>query len=269
VLNAAEGTETRSEALGQAITEIRAVEIDGQPAAREFVVGGKNGGVWAYHISGKQLWSRSISDRVTDIAALDANDDGAEDVLVGDESGNLVLFIGELGSRETLASARSAISAIGVGRLSGAQQFVVADGGEVWLASLARTNAPFWYSPLLAGLLISVVIAVGAWFVATMPAKPVLRAAAEDQSPEGLLSRRTMLHESLADVERLRQSGEMPSSAYIARLRELREQLADTEAALRKAGASIRVETFKCPGCGGALPLGLDRCDYCGQVVIR
>jgi len=77
-----------------------------------------------------------------------------------------------------------------------------------------------------------------------------------------------MLHESLADVDRLRQSGEMPPEAYLARLRELRRQLAETDVALQKAGAQVKPETFKCPNCGGPLPLGLDKCDYCGQVVI-
>jgi hypothetical protein len=77
-----------------------------------------------------------------------------------------------------------------------------------------------------------------------------------------------MLHESLADVERLRGTGEMPAPAYLARLRELRGELADTQAALQKAGQPIQLETFKCPNCGGALPIGPDKCDYCGQTVI-
>jgi hypothetical protein len=77
-----------------------------------------------------------------------------------------------------------------------------------------------------------------------------------------------MLHESIADVERMKQSGEMPPEAYAARLKELRADLADNDAALKKAGVKVQVETFKCPNCGGTLPLGVDKCDYCGQVVI-
>ncbi len=56
--------------------------------------------------------------------------------------------------------------------------------------------------------------------------------------------------------------------AYLARLKELRAQLADNEAALQKAGAPVKIETFKCPNCGGTLPLGVDTCEYGGQVVI-
>jgi len=28
------------------------------------------------------------------------------------------------------------------------------------------------------------------------------------------------------------------------------------------------VETFKCPNCGGTLELGMDKCEYCGQVIL-
>ena len=45
----------------------------------------------------------------------------------------------------------------------------------------------------------------------------------------------------------------MPATAYLARLRELRGELADTQAALLKAGQPIQLETFKCPNCGGDL----------------
>jgi transposase len=76
------------------------------------------------------------------------------------------------------------------------------------------------------------------------------------------------LKENIADVERLRSSGEMESGAYLARLKQLRSQLAENETALRKAGVPIKVETMTCPHCGGTLPLGQDKCDYCGQVVI-
>jgi len=92
--------------------------------------------------------------------------------------------------------------------------------------------------------------------------------AIEDQSPESLQAQRRMLKESLADVERLKSSGEMTPKAYLARLKELRGQLADNEAAMKKAGIQFTPETFTCPHCGGTLQLGVDRCDYCGQVVI-
>ncbi len=267
-LNAATGAELFSHDLGQNIIEIRDAEIDGDPSSREFVVGGRNGGAWAFRADGSRLWSASLSDRVTEIAGIDVDDDGQEEVVVGDESGQVVLFQGTGGARQNLEARPSGITRIDAGRLTASEQIVVADGSTVQVLTLSKTEAPFFYTPLLAGLCVSLIIAVAAWFIATVPARPVVRVAVEDQSVEGLRARHRMLHESLADVERLRQSNEMPGDAYLARLRELRGDLADTEAALQKAGAPVKVETFKCPHCGGTLPLGIDRCDYCGNIVI-
>jgi outer membrane protein assembly factor BamB len=268
MLSAAEGNELWSEALGQAVTEARDINVDGDPKAREVVVGGKDGGVWAFRADGTELWSHSVGDKVTDIAGVDVDDDGAEEVVVGDDNGGVVLFEGKTGARHSLQGASGSVGSMDAGRLSNADQLVVADGAKVQVLSLSKESAPLWYSPLMAGGLLSLVIAVAAWFIASIPPKPTLRVAAEDQSVESLQSQRMMLHESMADVERLRKAGEMPEQAYLMRLKELRGELATTEVALQKAGAPVRVETFRCPNCGGALPLGTDRCDYCGQVVI-
>jgi hypothetical protein len=203
-----------------------------------------------------------------EIAAVKIAEDGTGEVIIGDESGSVKLFVGKSGSSFSLPSHSSSIARIDAGKIGGGQ-IVIADNAPAQVMTLAKVDAPIWYTPLLIGLLISFVIAITAWFVATMPAKPTLRVAAEDQSVESLKAKQLMLHESLADVERMRQSGEVPGDAYLARLRELRGELADTEAALMKAGVSIKPETFKCPNCGGTLPLGIDKCDYCGQVVIQ
>ncbi len=267
-LSAVTGEELFAKGLGQTIVEIREAELNGDPGAREFVVGGKDGGVWAFNANGAQLWSSTLSNRVNEIVAIDVDDDGVDEVAVGDDGGGVTLFTGS-GARQTLESWNSAIMRLDSGRLTGSDQLVVADASAVHLLDLSKQTAPFFYTPLLAGLIIALVIAFAAWFIATIPPKPVLRVAAEDQSVEGLQSRNRMLHESLADVDRLRGTGEMPANAYLARLRDLRGELADTQAALQKAGQPIQLETFKCPNCGGALPIGLDKCDYCGQTVIR
>ncbi len=267
LLEAATGAERFNRGLGQTIVEIREVELDGEPSSREFVVGGRDGGVWAFEADGTQLWSASMPERVSEIIALDIDDDGAHEVAVGDEGGLVAIFTGR-GNRQSLSNWPSAIFRLDTGRLTGSDQLAVADASTVQILNVQKQSAPFWYSPLLAGVIVSFIIAFAAWFIATIPPKPVLKVAAEDQTVEGLLARNRMLHEGLADVERLRGNGEMPSESYLARLRDLRGQLADTQAALLKAGQNIRLETFKCPNCGGALPLGLDKCEYCGQIVI-
>lgn len=268
VLDAASGTPRVDQRLGQAIVEIREVEIDGKPSAREFVVGGKDGGVWAFDAAGRELWSSSVPERVYGIVAQDVDDDGQEEAIVGDETGGVTVFSGPNGSRFKVGSFPSTITRLDAGRLSGSDQLAVAYGSQVALEALKKEEAPVWYTPLLAGILLALIIAGVAWFVATMPRKPALRLAIEDQSAEGMQARRRMLHENIADVERLKAAGEIEPQAYLDRLRQLRGELADNEAAMQKAGVPVRVETFKCPNCGGTLPLGIDRCDYCGQVVI-
>jgi outer membrane protein assembly factor BamB len=268
MLDAATGLERFNQALGQTITEIREAEINGEPSSREFVVGGKNGGVWAYTAAGEQLWSNNVDDKVTEIAALDVDKDGADETIIGDESGGVALFAGKTGERFGLEGHPGAIMRIDTEKFGDGRKVVVADDSQVSVYSIEKENAPFFYSPLVVGLLISAAIIAAAWFIASMPQKPAEKIAIEDQSVAGLQAQRRMLHESIADVERMKQAGEVPPEAYAARLKELRAELADNDAALKKAGVKIQVETFKCPNCGGSLPLGVDKCDYCGQVVI-
>jgi hypothetical protein len=268
VLDAATGNELFKRSLGQAVTEIREVEVDGKPESREFVAGGKEGGVWAFVANGAELWSNNVSDKVTEIAGLDIDQDGAEETIIGDDGGGVTLFAGKTGERFGLDGHPGAIMRIDAAKLGDGRKVVVADAGEVKVYSIEKQNAPFFYSPLIAGVILSAAVLLAAWFIASIPAKPAQRIAIEDQSAEGLLAQRRMLHENIADVERMKQAGEMPPEVYTARLKELRAELADNEAALMRDGVKIQAETMKCPNCGGTLPLGVDKCDYCGQIVI-
>ncbi len=269
ILDAASGSEKFNHPLGQAVSEIREAEVDGDPSSREFVAGGKDGGVWAFSLDGRQLWARNVSDKVTEIAGVDLNDDGAEEVIIGDEGGDVGLYSGAQGEYFPLLTSGSLINRIDIGRLGPGRQMVVADGSQVRRVTLVHSTAPaLRFTPLAAGLAISAAILVVAWLIVTNPPKPALRVAIEDQRPESLQAQRRMLKESIADVERLRSAGEMTSDAYLARLKDLRGQLAGNEAALKRLGVSLAAETFACPHCGGTLPIGLDRCDYCGQTVL-
>ncbi len=267
VFDAASGTVEAELHLGQTITEIRDAELNGDPASRELVVGGKEGGVWALSSSINQLWSGVASEKVTEIAAIDVNQDGKDDVLIGDDSGNVYLFT-STGERNSLQN-RAAIMRIDVGKLGGERLAAVADANQVQMLRIDHQALPgFRFSPLLTGLLISAVILVTAWLVATMAPKPAERLTLQGQSAESLLANRRMLKESIADVERLKSGGEMTSEAYLLRLKELRELLAENDAALQKAGVKVQLETITCPNCGGKLQLGVDRCEYCGQVLL-
>lgn len=268
LIQAADGKVLQDRSLGQAITEIRDAEVDGEPSSREFVVGGKQGGVWAYNANGEPLWSHSVSEKVTEITGVDVDDDGAQEVIIGDDAGAVTIFSGKSGDSHPLFTLSSGVARIDDAKLTESDQIVIADNSSIHLYSLKKQTAPIWYNPMIAGVLLSLIIAVVAWFVATAPPRPVEKLEIVDQSVEGLQARRRMLHASIADVERLKQSGEMAPESYMSRIKELRGDLADTEAALSKSGTQIKVETSKCPNCGGVIPLGTDRCEYCGQVVI-
>jgi len=214
MLNAANGQVLASVSLGQTITEIREAEINGEPSSREFIVGGKSGGVWAFDVTGNKIWSASVGARVSGIVSLDLDGDGAGEVIIGDESGGVYLFTGKDGTRHKLLTQNSGITRLDTGKLSASNQLVVADGSQVQLFGLEHsTFAPMRFTPLLVGLVISFIIALAAWFLATLPPKPALRLAIEDQTPESLQAQRRMLKENIADVERLRSSGEMTPDA--------------------------------------------------------
>lgn len=269
VLDARSGSEIGSDRAGQPVTEIRPVELNGEPSSQEVIAGGKGGGVWAYTWDGVRLWSASVSNKVNEIAGYDLDRDGAEEVLVGDDSGELYLFSPESGDRSHLLSLNGAVSRIDVGNFTASRQIAVSDVTSLQLLSLEMESAPaLQFTPLVAGLIVSAVILAAAWFISTNPPKPKLHIAIEDQSAESLRAQRRMLKESIADVERLKATGEVSPDAYLRRLKELRSQLAANETAMRTAGVVFTPETFQCPHCGGSLLLGVDRCDYCNQVVI-
>lgn len=271
IYNAEDGSTLFNLSLGQAISEVRAVELDGDPSSREIVVGGKDGGVWAFSYDGttaSQLWKGSLSDKVTEISGLDIDEDGAEEAVIGDDQGNVAVFSAD-GSRNNLPKHSSGISRIDIGKLGGERYVVVADASEVQVNKVNFSAIPgFQYTPLVVGLIVSAFILVIAAILASIPPKPEMKVSFQDKSRESLSAERRMLKESIADVERLRKSGEVTGDAYLARLKRLRGELANNEAANKTAGFPIKVETFQCPNCGGTLELGMDKCEYCGQVIL-
>ena len=271
IYNAADGSLLFETSLGQAVSEVREVELNGDPSSREIVAGGKEGGVWAFSFiasTARQIWSGSMSDKVTEIAGIDVDDDGKEEAVIGDDNGKVAIFTGD-GSRNNLPDRSSGIARVDVGKLGSERYVVVADLNEIQVNKVSFNSLPgFQYAPLIVGLVISAVILVIAAILASIPKKPEMKMSFQDTSRESLEAQRRMLKESIADVERLRKAGEVTGDAYLARLKRLRADLADNEAAFKAQGYSIKVETIQCPNCGGTLELGMDKCEYCGQVLL-
>lgn len=271
IYSAADGSLLFEKSLGQAVSEVREVELDGDPSSREIVAGGKDGGVWAFSFDGttaRQMWSGSLSDKINEIAGIDVDDDGKQEAVIGDDSGKVAIFT-EDGVRNNLPDRPNAIARIDVGRLGNDRYVVVADTGEIQVNKVNFSSIPgFQFTPLIVGAVISAVMLVIASILASIPKKPEMKVSFQDTSLESLNAQRRMLKESIADVERLRKAGEVTGDAYLARLKRLRADLADNEAAFKKQGYPVKVETIQCPNCGGTLELGMDKCEYCGQVLL-
>ena len=268
IYSAADGSALFNTTLGQAVSEVREVELNGDPSSREIVAGGKDGGVWAFSNTGDKLWSGSLSDKVTEISGIDVDGDGKEEAVIGADSGEVAVFTGN-GSRNNLSTHSTGITRIDVGKLGTERYVVVADGSEVQVEKVDFNSIPgFQYTPLIVGVIVSAIILVIAGILVSIPQKPEMKVSFQNNSRESLEAQRRMLKESIADVERLRQSGEVTGDAYLARLKRLRADLAENEAAFKSQGYPIKVETIQCPNCGGTLELGMDKCEYCGQVLL-
>ncbi|HEX2994724.1 MAG TPA: hypothetical protein VHP14_07870, partial [Anaerolineales bacterium] len=268
IYNAADGSTLVETKLGQAVSEVREVELNGDPSSREIVAGGKEGGVWAFSYTGSKLWSGSLSDKVTEISGIDIDGNGKEEAVIGADSGEVVIFTGS-GVRNSLPTHETGIYRIDVGKLGAERYVVIADGGKVDAEKMNFSSIPgFQYTPLIVGVIVSAIILVIATILASIPKKPEMKVSFQNTSRESLEAQRRMLKESIADVERLRQSGEVTGDAYLARLKRLRGDLAENEAAFKAQGYPIKVETIQCPNCGGTLELGMDKCEYCGQVLL-
>ena len=268
IYSSGDGSTLFSTTLGQAVSEVREVELNGDPSSREIVAGGKDGGVWAFSNAGDQLWSGSLSDKVTEISGIDVDGDGKEEAVIGADSGEVAVFTGN-GSRNNLSTHSTGITRIDVGKLGTERYVVIADASEVQVEKVNFNSIPgFQYAPLVVGVIVSAIILVIAGILASIPKKPELKVSFQNTSRASLDAQRRMLKESIADVERLRKSGEVTGDAYLARLKRLRSDLADNETAFKAQGYPIKVETIQCPNCGGTLELGMDKCEYCGQVLL-
>ena len=189
IYNAADGSILFEKLLGQAISEVREVELNGDPSSREIVAGGKDGGVWAFSFDGStanQIWSGSMSDKVTEIAGIDIDDDGKQEAVIGDDSGKVAIFTAN-GTRSNLPSRSNGIARIDVGKLGSERYVVVADLSEVQVNKVNFSSIPgFQYTPLVVGVIVSIVILIIAAILASIPPKPEMKVSFQDTSMESL-----------------------------------------------------------------------------------
>ncbi len=252
---------------GGKITEMRDAELDGDPVTREVVVGTKEGALLGFDAAGRQVFRASLGSRVEAIAGIDLDGDGMDEIVAGSDTGQLSLYRSD-GSSLIGMSLGSAVTKIDGGKRLEPGEFIVSTARDVSLQRVGVKKAPWWYNPLTAGLLACLIIAGAAWALSGLRPPPRLEYSADELTVEALRAKRRMLKESLAEVRHLQKSGEVPPDAYTARTRELRAHIARVEADLIKLGVEITPEVMQCPNCGGALDIGADQCEYCGQTIL-
>ena len=102
---------------------------------------------------------------------------------------------------------------------------------------------------------------------AQLTEKPVIYSVVEN-SVETLQAQKRMLREEIDDLEKLKTSGELSAENYLESKRFARERLADVEARLQKAQPDYKPQVVYCPSCGGPVEISMDRCEYCGHVLL-
>ena len=206
--------EAQSLTAGEAITEIRRIETDGNPATTEVAVGGKRGGV-LWIAGGRPVAMASVAGKVSEVAGVDLTGDGRDELLVGTEEGAFSVFDPSArlivtqragGKVDRIASVVSPLRE----RLA-----VVAAGPTVKAYRLRTLAAPAWYTPLGAGALglLALAIVAGTLLFASQPGgAPRAPAAA--------------LEASLAKVNALIARGAISPAAAADRVAQIRRELA-------------------------------------------
>jgi outer membrane protein assembly factor BamB len=264
--SAADGTALWQTTIGSRVDEARFLELDGDPSQTEVVVGGKNGGVFPFNLAGETLWRRGVSGKVREFAALDVEGDGQNGLLVA--AGGLSLH--DAASGGLLADlAALEPSTLDVGDFGKESTFLVGSRQGVQAIQVGQKMPPWWYSPIIVGLLLALIIAGVAIVLSRVEwTTPKATYTVQEMSLEALSARKRMLREVLEETQRMQHAGEISSEAYQAQSRALREQMADVDAKTLALEPDYKPEVVGCPSCGAPLEIGLDRCPYCGQVLL-
>jgi hypothetical protein len=264
--SAADGNALWQTFIGSRVDEARFLELDGDPSQTEVAVGGKSGGVFAYNLAGDTLWSRSVTGKVREFATLDVETDGQNELLVAADS--LALLDGA-GGRQLAQISISEPATLDVGDFGKQEAFLVGSLQGLQAVQVRVKGPSWWSSPIVLGLVLALIIAAIAVVLSRSRwATAKATYTVQEMSLEALRARKKMLREVLEETQRMKEAGEITSDAYLAQSRGLREQLADVDASILQLQPGYKPEVIQCSSCGAPLEIGLDRCPYCGHVLL-
>lgn len=205
--------------LGDVVTDLRAVETDGNERTREVLVGGKRGTVVL--IAGRAAAGRAeVGGKVSALAGVDTDGDGRDELFVGTEEGQLLLLDGQARVLARVAAAGKVERIVGITSPLRERLAVVAAGRALTAYRVERTAAPAWYRPHAA--LALALLAVAAGTVALVRALPPPAAPA----PPPADPRTAELEAAAARVNDLVARGAVPAGAVAARLEQIRREIA-------------------------------------------
>lgn len=213
-----------SASLGEAVVELRKVDLDGRRETGEIALGGKRGAVKVLRGGRVVMWAE-MGVRVSELAGVDTDGDGRDEIAVGCEDGSVAVF-SAAGAR--LASFRVSGKPeriLSVGPAGGARQILVAGGPSLTAYRLAEATAPLWYSPVLAGVLGVFGLALLFPLLRRVRPQPLARPA---EGAELLIA---PLRSAQARLEALIAAGHVSPEQAAERLEQLARQAAQAAAA--------------------------------------
>jgi hypothetical protein len=238
----AAGNRVLSWGLGEAVVEIRALEIDGDPRQPEVAIGGKNG-TFRFMSGTRVLVEGNAGARVSEIGGVDTNGDARDEVFVGTETGGLHAFAANGWSLGT-QSLGGRIDAI-VGVVSPLRDRLVVVSGPNGVSAFRslRARAPAWYSPVSAAALGSLALLVCALALAGLerPAPAAPPPVAESAPAVRALVAR------LGQLEALVAAGHLTRDAAADRVQQLKAQIARAQQIATRAAPQTSPPPPKAP----------------------
>jgi hypothetical protein len=213
--------------LGEAVVELRKVDLDGRRETGEIALGGKRGAVKVLRGDKVVMWAET-GVRVSDLAGVDTDGDGRDELVVGCEDGSVFVYSAAGARLAAWHMAGKPDRILPVGLPGGPRQILVAGGPTLSAYSMSTVTAPAWYSPVTAGVL--GVLGFGALGFVLRRVRPPVRARPDTSADIATAPQRA----AQARLQELIASGHVSPEQAAERLEQLARQAA---AASGSAGA--------------------------------
>lgn len=216
--------------LGEAVAELRRLDLDGHAATVELVLGGKRGAVQVENPRLGTMRRTSLPDKVTALGAVDLDGDGRAELALGDEAGHVqvqatdgqaLLDLAGQGKIERLVALPEPGSGLrNAGTTGGGHALLVASANGLAVWRLRPEPAPGWYSSWTAGLL--GLLGLGAVGLVMRRLRPVNAAPSPDNAhADAVQAARTQIESWIS-------AGHLTPAQAAERLRQLARELEAT-----------------------------------------